>query len=256
MKLQKLLYYIVIAVFLQSCASKKDILLLQDLPKNTERQITKTYISTLQPDDILSIVVSTKDNAGVQPFNLTTAVEEVGAESLAAKEKNINYIIRPDGTIEFPVLGKVKVAGLTTIEVSELFKQKLKAYLKEPMVVVEWLNFKYSVLGEVSRPGMFKNPTQRITILEALANAGDLTIYANRKDVLLIRENNGTQQYINVDLTNKSFLESESYYLKQNDVLIVSPNGTQIQESVYNKNASLYVSVASIVLSIIILIAK
>ena len=256
MKLLKILSIYCLILLSQSCASRKNILLLQDINNNSEKSITQNYISTLQSDDILSIVVSTKDNVGVQPFNLTTAVEEVGTETLASKERNINYVIRPDGTIEFPVLGKIKIAGLTTIEVGELLKQKLKVYLKEPMVVVEWLNFKYSVLGEVARPGMFKNPSQRVTILEALANAGDLTIYANRKDILLIRETNGVQKYIKVDLTNKSFLDSESYYLKQNDVLIISPNGTQIQESVYNKNASLYVSVASIIISLIILITK
>lgn len=247
---------LLITFFLTSCANKKNILYLQDQEKNTTEAINQSYVNKLQPDDILTIVVSSSDNQGVLPFNLMSLTVSPGQENMAVGQARlINYIIRQDGTIQFPVLGVVKLSGLTIMEAIEVLKQKISAYVKNPTVTMEWVNFKFSVLGEVRRPGQYTSKSERISFLDAIAMAGDLDIYGNRKDILLIRENNNQRQTFRIDLTNKSFIDSEAYYIKQNDVIIVAPNNSQIQASAFNRNVPLYISIASTIISVVSLIA-
>jgi polysaccharide biosynthesis/export protein len=243
---------VIISIFLlSSCANKKNILYLQDNIAESNIEINQSYVSRLQADDILSIQVSSIDNQGVAAFNIATSNGILGTDVAVGQPRFINYIIRQDGSIEFPVIGKIKLAGLTVVEAIDLLKKEISAYVKKPIVILEWLNFKYSVLGEVTRPGQFTSKSERVTVLEALSNAGDLTIFGKRKNIILIRENNGKRSYFNIDLTNKDFINSEAYYIKQNDVILVTPNNARVQSSAFNQNSTIYISIASVVLALI-----
>lgn len=250
--MNKIFIPVIISIFLlSSCANKKNILYLQDNIAESNIEINQSYVSRLQADDILSIQVSSVDNQGVAAFNIATSNGILGTDVAVGQPRFINYIIRQDGSIEFPVIGKIKLAGLTVVEAIDLLKKEISAYVKKPIVILEWLNFKYSVLGEVTRPGQFTSKSERVTVLEALSNAGDLTIFGKRKNIILIRENNGKRSYFNIDLTNKDFINSEAYYIKQNDVILVAPNNAKVQSSSFNQNSTIYISIASVVLALI-----
>ncbi|MFY7810835.1 MAG: polysaccharide biosynthesis/export family protein [Flavobacterium sp.] len=250
MKKKNILVFIILLIT-TSCANKKNILYLQDNVTQSNIEINQSYINKLQADDILSIQVSSADNQGVAAFNIATSNGILGTDVAVGQPRFINYIIRQDGSIEFPVIGKIQLAGLSVVEAIELLKKEISAYVKKPIVILEWLNFKYSVLGEVTRPGQFSSKSERVTILEALSNAGDLTIFGKRKNIILIRENNGKRSHFTIDLTSKEFIKSEAYYIKQNDVIIVSPNNAKVQSSAFNQNSTIYISIASVVLALI-----
>jgi polysaccharide export outer membrane protein len=241
---------VLVFIFLSSCANKKNILYLQDHTQQINQDITTSYVNRLQADDILSIQVSSSDSQGVAAFNIATSNGILGSDVAVGNPRFINYIIRQDGTIEFPIIGKIKLADLTIIEAIEYLKKEISAYVNKPIVILEWLNFKYSVLGEVTRPGQFKSLSERVTIFDAISNAGDLSIFGQRKNIILIRENNGKRSHFTIDLTNKNFIGSEAYYVKQNDVIIVSPNNAKVQSSAFNQNASVYISIASVILAL------
>ncbi|MBX7227776.1 MAG: polysaccharide biosynthesis/export family protein [Chitinophagales bacterium] len=240
-----------IGLFITSCASPKEVLYLQDLQNNDVRDINQHYSTKLRPDDVLNIIVSSKDNLGTSPFNLTPTLGTPGNTSVNGQPKLVNYIIRQDGSIEFPVIGKIQLADLTILQAIDTLKVKLKPYLNDPIVVMEWLNFKFTVLGEVKSPGLYRSNSERVSIFDALGLAGDLTIYGNRQDIIVIREYLGQQLSFKLDLTNKEFLNSELFYIKQNDVIIVSPNKAQIQSSAFNRNIPIFVSIASLAASTI-----
>lgn len=250
LKKNKLLYLLLI-ILITSCASPKEILYFQDFEAGKERDISQKYTTKLQPDDVLNIIISSKDNLGTAPFNIISMAGNVGSSNAGTQPKLMNYIIRQDSTIEFPVLGKIEIAGKTILETIEYFKEQLKPYINEPVVVIEWLNFKYTVLGEVRVPGLYRSTSERVSILDALGTAGDLTIYGRRDNIMLVRETNGKQKYYKIDLTSKNLFESEVFYLKQNDVIIVSPNKAQIQSSAFNRNTPIFVSIASLLVSTI-----
>jgi len=255
MKIQTLILSICL-LLLASCANKKNILYLQDQEKSSTETISQTYVNRLQADDILNIVVSSRDNQGVLPFNLIAVSANPGSEGLSTGQPRLlTYVIRQDGTIQYPILGSVKLSGLTLMEAIELMKNKISDYVKNPTISIEWLNFKFTVLGEVQKPGQYTSKSERISFLDAIGMAGDLGIYGNRKSILLIRENNNQRQTFNIDLTNKSFINTEAYYIKQNDVIIVSPNNAQIQASAFNRNAPLYISIASTIISLVTVFA-
>ncbi|GEM55135.1 polysaccharide biosynthesis/export family protein [Flavobacterium branchiophilum] len=252
----KFLCFLFLGMMASSCTSSKDIILLQDVHQNTSNTIQKSYINTIQPDDNLAIFVSSSDNVGVQSFNMPVSAINVASGTVSGIPKQITYLVKQDGSIEFPVLGKIQVSGLTMLELTEMLKNKLKTYLNNPIVNIELQNFKVTVLGEVNKPGVYPVNQERITIFEALGLAGDLNITAIRKNVLVIREINKEQKYFNVDLTSKNIFESDVYYLKKNDVVIVAPNNAKIKSASYNANTPVLISLASVVLSLIIILTK
>ena len=140
--------------------------------------------------------------------------------------QNITYIIDINGNINFPQLGFVQLAGLTRLQAVELLQSRLSEYVSNPTVNIQVLNFKYSILGQVRSPGLYNCPTERFTILEAIAQAGDLQATGLRKNVLLIRETNGQRVEYRLDLTSKDLYQSPAYYIRQNDVIYVEPNFT------------------------------
>lgn len=200
----------------------------------------------------MSINVSTLDLEVTKPYNI---VEATGGETGGAL---IDYLIDPDGNIEYPVLGKIKLAGLTIEEAKELMKSKFEEgdLLVNPVVMIRIKNYRISILGQVSNPGVYDISSERISILEAIAKAGDLSINGRRKDVLVIRDFNGTKTYTNIDLTSKEVFNSPVYFLTQNDVVYVRPKKAAISSASGDSRIGLISSLITIVVSAAILLSR
>lgn len=226
-----------------SCATKHDIVYFQNA-KNFETMVdTDTFTPKLKVNDIVSIYVSTFDMEASKPFNL---IKNTGSGS----GQLIDYLIDIDGNIDFPVLGKIKLLGLTVEEAKELIKKKLSdGYLKDPIVNIRIQNFRISVLGAVNSPGTKVISGERVTLIEALALAGDLNIKGRRDNILVIRDFNGTKTYTRVDLTNKEVFNSPVYYLTQNDVVYVEPNNSAISGASGDSRIGTIISITSFILT-------
>lgn len=253
MRLSRLFCVAIVCLATFSCASKKDIVYLQDANRNKESQLL-TYEPTLKPDDMLSIIISSETPDATIPFNLP-AIQgnfEVGNNQAGIK----TYLIDNYGNIDFPVLGKLKLGGLTRTEATNKIVLAVSEYIKDPSVNLRILNYKITVMGEVTRPGSFPLESERITILEALSLAGDLTIYGKRDNVLVIREADGKKTYARIDLTKSDFTTSPYYYLTQNDVVLVEPNQTRVNSSAVGPNLSIIISGLSLLTAVLVLIFK
>jgi polysaccharide export outer membrane protein len=220
----------------------------------------KTFVDaqiepTIQPDDILSITVNSINPEATMIFNDQNAVvklNDVGSQASGLS----GYLVDSHGNIDFPMLGKLKVSGLGTQQIKDTLRLKLDRYLKDPIVNVRLQNFKITVLGEVNHPATFTIPSERITLLEALGRAGDMTIYAQRNKVLIIREKEGIREQARVDLQTKEFFNSPYYYLYKNDVVYVEPAKakTGASQDAYSRYVGLVwplMSVISILYSIL-----
>lgn len=241
-----------IALLGLSCASKKDIVYFQDA-SDFETIVTKnTNPYKFKVDDVVSINISTLDPEASTPFNIYKGSEEGGV-----RPEQLDYIIDVDGNIDFPVLGKVKLQGLSSKEANALITDKLTGYLKDPIVNLRLKNFTVTVLGEVRRPGTYPVNGAQITLFEALGLAGDLTIKGLRNNVLVIRDFNGTKVYNRVDLTKKQALDSPVYYLTQNDIVYVEPNNSAVKESNLDNRTSIAISIIStLITSTVVLITR
>jgi len=242
-----------------SCGSKKDIVYFQDVDLVAMSRPITNYSPTLKADDVLSILVSAVNQDAVRPFNLTAVAYTEGGGTIG-REAMQTYLIDTNGNIEFPVLGTLKLAGLNRIQATALIKDRLKEFFNkesQPIVSIRLLNFKVTVAGEVISPGVYTIENERITLLEALGLAGDLSIQARRDNVLVVREENGKKVYHRVNLTSEEAFNSPVYYLAQNDYIYVEPNNSRIKSSNIgpNTNATLgvistLVTVAALVISI------
>ncbi|KQC34051.1 hypothetical protein AAU57_12455 [Nonlabens sp. YIK11] len=243
-------------LILTGCSSKKDILYFQDI-SSKEIFTPPTYTSIIKNNDQLSIIVSSADMTTVSRYNrLVPSVNDGEFRQLNGQPQLLNYLVDNKGTIDLPELGQIKVAGMTRFELEKMLTEEYKKFAKDVLVTVRLTNFKITVLGEVSRPGTYSIPDERVTLPQALGLAGDLTLYGKRTDIQLLRDNNGVQESYIIDLTKTNVLDSDLYYLQQNDVLYVGPNNAQVSGSSFNRNNPLYVSIASLILSVIILIAR
>jgi polysaccharide biosynthesis/export protein len=244
---------LLIVFFSFSCVNKKKILYFQgNLPGG---ESNKNYSPVLKADDVLSITVMSMDELAAKPFNLPqTNMNMAMGGYIQGNPTPPGYLIDADGSIDFPVIGKIKLGGLTRQQAIETLKEQLKPYLKEATVIMRILNYKITVLGEVRNPGTFTIPNERITLPEALGIAGDLLITAQRKNVLVIRENEGKRSEMVIDLTNKDVFSSPAFYLQQNDVVYVQPNRAKVNSSAINTaNAGLTVSVISLIITMVVL---
>lgn len=254
--MKKTLFFLLLVVALASCSSYKDVPYIQN-PEVVNQYTGELplYDAKIMPKDLLSITVNTSDPSAAAPFNLTVQTP------LNAALSNINtttqpslqqYLVNNEGTIDFPVVGRLKVGGLTKNQAEDLIREKLAPYLKEtPIVTVRMANYKISVLGEVARPGSFTVSNEKINVLEALAMAGDMTVYGIRNDVKLIREDaQGHRQIISMDLTDSDFILSPYYYLNQNDIIYVTPNKTKAKNSDVGTTTSMLISGTSILVSL------
>lgn len=247
-RFQKIFLFFFAVLFFASCANKKNILYYQDLKDNTKS--TVNYLpSIIQVNDILFIKVSTLIPEASEPFN----IQVNSSNSFNIQTFKIqSYLVDKNGDIIFPILGSIRVSGKTTIQVQDEIIKRLKddGYLKDPTVNCRIINSKVTVLGEVKSPGTFSFEEQNITLNQALGYAGDLTIYGNRKDVLLIRDINGQRTYVHLDLTKSDWFESDYYFVKQNDVIIVNPNGPKVMSSGYLNSLGTTLGLASLALTI------
>ena len=231
-----------------SCASKKDLIYLQGIENQKSYDSSLRYEIKLQPDDLLSIVVSAENPEVTIPFNLPQAQGNVGATSTTGR----TFLIDNDGFIDYPVLGKIKLGGLTRTEATAKLKEMIGNYINDPSIALKVLNFKISVLGEVTRPGNYTIVGERISILEALSLAGDLGIYGKRKNVLIIHDDEGKKTYTRIDMTDANLLNSPQYYLAQNDVIVVEANRTKWNSSVVGPNTAIWLTGVSLLLTVLI----
>ena len=213
---------------LGACASPKDVVYLQDAKVNSRVKAALQYRTVIHVDDLLSIVVSCDDIEAALPFN--TPMIGLGQNNTrSGNEQLYGYLVATDGTIDFPVLGKIKVEGLSRTELAAKLKEELSGYLKNPIVTIQYLNFKViTVLGEVKAPGSYKVNSERVSIFDALGMAGDLQINGKRKNVLVMREEGDEKVFAQLDLTSEKIIHSPFFYLQQNDVVYVEPNKARI----------------------------
>ncbi len=237
-------------LLLFSCKPRKEMVYYQNIDGLASPEKPNSYEIKIQPDDLLTIVVSAEDAEASVPFNLgagSATGETTGQGALPS------YLVDAAGTIDFPVLGKLKVAGLSRSEVLQLLEGKIAQYLKKPIVNLRLMNFKVSVQGEVTTPGTFPVNSDRITLIEAISRAGDLTLYGKRDNILVIREVNGTKTFNRVDITKADFIHSPFYYLAQNDVIYVEPNKVKINGAAVGANTGVIISVTSLVITLVTL---
>lgn len=217
-------------LFLTACVNTKKSVYFPDVKNDTLRTSFSIPVSKIQSNDLLGITVSSPDPQATMMFNLTSTAT-TGAVSLPSTTTNSSgYLVTTEGFIKFPELGPIKVAGLTKQQLEEgitalLLKNKL---LKDPIVVVRHLNFRVTVLGEVGRPSVINVPSEKISMLEAIGLAGDITAWGKRDNVLLIREDNGVKISRRFNLNSNELFDSEFYYLKSNDVIYVEPNKARV----------------------------
>ncbi len=253
-----LLLVLGISIF-TSCVPRKDIVYFQDIEKLAKNSESNPIPITLKPNDLLSITVSAANLESVRPFNvMIEARPPIGTNDVVYSNnvQQAGYLVDIAGNIYFPVLGTIHVEGLSPKELHDKLTEELKTYIKDPIVNIRILNFQVSILGEVGRPGTYTVSGERITLPEALGLAGDLTIYGRRDNVLVVRENEGKKSYEYIDLRSSDFLDSKYYYLQQNDVVYVEPNKAQRQSSSFNRNTSVYISIASLLLSVMVIIFR
>ena len=238
-----------LAILFTSCASSKKIDYFQEKEGIKLNDAITNYEPTIQFGDILNINVSSLAPDAAIPYNIYESQGNGVARPLP-------YIVNAKGYINFPSLGKFKVSGLTIREVTEQLNEKLLPFLKDPIINIRFLNFKVSVLGEVRLPGSYEISGERINIIEAIALAGDLTIYGKRESVTLIREQNGKRAFIDIDLTNRELFNSPYYYLAQNDIIYVESNKTRVNSSSVGPNSYILVSIVSVLISVAAIIVR
>lgn len=226
-------------VLVTSCGSKKDVIYFQDVGNFETVVDNDDFIPRFKVDDLVSIHISTLNPEVSAPFNLYRG----GEQSNGFQPRPVDYLVDQAGEIDFPVIGKLKIVGLSPEELRVLLREKLAEYLKDPIINIRLVNFTVSILGEVNRPGTYQTNGEEITILEALGLAGDMTIKGERKNVLVIRDFDGTKVYTRIDLTTKNATKSPVYYLTQNDVVYVVPNKSAVTSSSLDNRAFITVSI-------------
>ncbi len=231
-------------VLISSCASRQDVVYFQDTGNFETLVNTNEFTSKFKVDDLVSIHVSSLNPEASMPFNLFR-----GVPGASGQPQQVDYLVDQAGEIDFPVIGKLKIEGLSPEELRVLLRGRLSDYLKDPIINIRLQNFTVTILGEVNRPGTYPVGEEQITILEALGFAGDLTNRGIRENVLVIRDFNGTKVYSRIDLTSKNMVKSPVYYLTQNDVVYVEPNNSAIRSSTINTNTNIAISIASILIT-------
>jgi len=240
--------------FNSSCTNKKKLIYFQ----GNLAASNSTYTPTLKKDDILSITIMGLDADAIKPFNSPIiSVNPTNGGYSQGTPTPPGYLIDADGNIDFPVIGKIHMAGLNRNDAIDTLKKHLSPYLTKPTILLRIINYKVTVLGEVRNPGTFTIPNERITLPEALGIAGDLLITGVRKNVMVIRDVDGKKTETIVDLTSKDLFASQVFYLQQNDLVYVQPNRARINSSVVNTtNVSLVISVISLLVTMAVLFTR
>mgnify|MGYP003407922598 FL=1 len=248
----KSIFFIAIIMLLAACGTPNNINYMQDIKANDIINITPKDIRLL-PGDKISIFVKSKDDVLTEHFNI----------SLPNMQKTLSYTIDPNGEVDFPMVGKIKLSDKTRSEAAETIKSKLvEEYgVKDAIVTLDFSNLKVSVLGEVNKPGSISIDKDNINILEALSMAGDMTIYGKRQDIMVVRDNGKQKETYIVDITSaKEAMSSPAFYLKQNDIVYVPANKTRQRQSTTNGNnlqsTSFWISIASLITTIAVVVFK
>ena len=253
-----------LALLVSSCATTKDIAYFQNKLINQPEKIDKHAGIVIQPKDMISIVVSSRNPELVAMFNLPVITYQAGSETVGTSAYNqrlMGYVVDEQGFIDFPVLGKLNVAGKTRWELADMIKNKLisEGYLTDAVVNVEFMNFKVSVMGEVTSPGTFDIEGDKVTVLQALSLARDLTIFGRRDNVCVIREKDGQRTMYEINLTDVDLFKSPAYYLQQNDIVYVQPNDIKARQSTTDDKtlriSSIALSSGSLLVSLVTLLA-
>lgn len=252
-----------ISALISSCNTSKEIVYMQDAIPNNETSLSGSNIK-IQPKDKLSIIVSSKNPELASLFNLQVVNTANNSDILSAgqQQKLVGYTVNNQGEIDFPILGNIKVEGFTREELAGLIKQRIKAekYIQDPIVTVEFVNLKFSILGEVKSPGTYPIEGERLTILEAIGMAQDLTIYGKRSNILVVREEGNKRINYFIDLRSSDFFSSPAYYIQQNDIVYIQPNSVRAGQSTVNENnfksVTLWTSLTSLLVTIAVLIWK
>ncbi|ANW94980.1 hypothetical protein AXE80_01140 [Wenyingzhuangia fucanilytica] len=262
MKIVKKLSLFVVILFMASCASRKDIIYLQDLNLNEGHSSVEIADSvffkmpTFKPDDRLTINISSINPEAARPFNLYITSFNMGGITSAGQQQQQSYLVDKDGYISFPQLGELKVLGMNRIELQKVLEKKLKMFLPDVIANVQLVNFRISMLGEVTKPGEYIINRDKVSILQAIGMAGDLTIHGKRDNIKLIREVNGLVKYYDLDLRSKDVVNSPAYFLQQNDVVYVAPNKPQVNASASSPTASYIISATGLLITIISILTR
>lgn len=256
--MKKFLFTIVIGIAILSitgCGSGKNIPYFQNIDTTSLAASRGLYDAHIMPKDMLTITVQTTDPSAAVPFNLSIA-NSVGANGqLSTGPGNLQgYLVDNDGFINFPIIGKIHVAGMTKTECEDYIKEKVQPYLaknENPIVTVRMSSYRITVTGEVGHPGVIPVATEKMSVIEALAQAGDLTIYGKRDNVMLIREDaSGQKHEVRLNLNDANLINSPYYYLQQNDILYVEPNSVKAKNSAIGSSTTIWFSFIGIVTSV------
>jgi len=243
-------------LILVGCTSQKKIAYFSGVDSNSAESINKSFKTIHEAricaGDMLSITVMGLDPEAVAPFNLPlVSYASPGTKQLYAAPSLQAYLVDINGEINFPIIGQMNLAGLTKSEAIKFISEKLVPYLQNSIVMIQFMNYQITVLGEVARPGQYSISNERVTILDALGLAGDMTIYGMRNNVLITRENNGKLEFVRLNLNTDEAFRSPYFYLQQNDVIYVEPNK---EKSIASQNISLYLSSISTMATLITVI--
>ena len=216
-------------VLVCSCSSYKDIVYFQNIEDVELKSLTTEFEAVIKKDDRLTIIVSGPDKTVTAPYNLTLSEpSSTGSLNSNPETSTLTYLVDSEGNINFPIIGKIHVEGMTRNQLVDYLTTEIGKDVKDPIVYVSFRNYKVTVLGEVRTPGTFTVESEKINILQALGRAGDLNITAQRDGILLIREVDGVQTHYTIDLKDSHLLDSPYFYLQQNDVVVVPPSPTRV----------------------------
>jgi polysaccharide export outer membrane protein len=240
-----------------SCKTREKIVYFQNGSTETGN-VNLNYTPVLKTDDFLSILVTADDPEAAVPFNFPQGTQQMMNNGyIMGNSAPIGYLIDGNGNIKLPIIGAVKLVGLNRMEATQLIENKLQEFIKNPVVNIQIQNYKVTVLGDVRNPGTYKIPNERMTVLEAIGLAGDLKMTGGRKNVLVIRDENGKKTEYRLDLTSKELFSSPAYYLTQNDVVYVEPNSTARSEStLWRTTGPIFISLTSLVVTTVTLLFR
>ena len=243
---------VTVILMMVGCGSSKEVAYWQNIDSISLAASKGLYDAKIMPKDELTILVQTTDPLTSEPFNLRSTGQT------SSKNQITGYLVDNDGMINFPIVGKIHVAGLTKTECEDLIKSKIQPYLartENPLVSVRTSSYRITVIGEVNRPGVIPVATEKISLIEALAEAGDMTIYGKRDNVLLVREDkSGEKHKVRLNMNDANIINSPYYYLQQNDIVYVEPHKVKARNTFFGSNTSIFYSVIGITTSLVSLL--
>ena len=253
--MKNLIYYLILLLTMFSCKPKENMVYMEKEKNIAESKINQAvfYGAHIQSGDVLDIKVTAFDENAVRPFNLYSMNNSSSPGQMNAQTAQLapqGYLVDNEGFIYFPVIGKLYIKGMTLAQLRADLEKRLLAYLSDPLVSIKQLNFNITVLGEVKKPGQYTNPSDKITVLQALGLAGDMTDYGNRTNVKLIREEEGISKTYTIDFTDKNITSSPYYYMQQNDVLYVEPDMIKKKSANIDPNRGLVFQIGGVALGV------